>query len=111
MDNQKLKFRAYFLGQLTDDESAAVELNIISDASLEDKLHLAESELIEDYLEEMLAPDEKDLFDKNFLRSPERQKRLDFLRLLKNHAKEVSQTKEIGSLETEKKPNPEYMCC
>ena len=33
-----LKFRAYFLGQLTDDESAAVELNIISDASLEDKL-------------------------------------------------------------------------
>ena len=105
MDNQKLKFRAYFLGQLTDDESAAVELNIISDASLEDKLHLAESELIEDYLEEMLAPDEKDLFDKNFLRSPERQKRLDFLRLLKNHAKEVSQTKEIGSLETEKKPS------
>lgn len=105
MDNQKLKFRAYFLGQLTDDESAAVELNIISDASLEDKLHLAESELIEDYLEEMLAPDEKDLFDKNFLRTPERQKRLDFLRLLKNHAKEVSQTKEIGSLETEKKPS------
>ena len=103
MDNQSLKFRAYFLGQLTDEESATVELDIISDASLEAKLHLAESALIEDYLEEMLAPDEKDLFDKNFLLTPERQKRLDFLRLLKNHAKEVSQT--IGSLETEKKPS------
>ncbi len=103
MDSQKFKFRAYFLGQLTDNESVAVELDIISEATLEDKLHLAESELIEDYLDEMLAPGEKDLFNRNFLQTPERQKRLDFLRLLKNHAKEVSQTKEADSLETEKK--------
>ncbi len=83
---------------------AAIELNIISDASLEDKLHSAESELIEDYLEEMLAPNERDLFNKNFLVMAERQKRLDFLRLLKKHAQGVSTIEEIDNLETEKNP-------
>lgn len=105
MENQNLKLRAYFLGQLAADESAAIELNIISDANLEDKLHLAESELIEDYLEETLAAGEKDLFNKNFLVTAERQKRLDFLRLLRGHAETVSQTKEIRSLKTEEKPS------
>ena len=101
MTEQKFKIREFFLGQLKNEELAEFELQIIADASLEDKLHLAESELMEDYLEETLSPDEKVLFEKNFLVTTERQKRLDFLRLLKKHAKDVSQTKEIHNLVTE----------
>ncbi|MGI8640521.1 MAG: hypothetical protein ACR2MG_11335 [Pyrinomonadaceae bacterium] len=105
MEKQGLKLREYFLGQLADDAAAAIELQIISDASLEEKLHSAESELMEDYLEEMLVPDEKDLFNKNFLVTAERQERLDFLRLLKKYAKDVGQVKKIHNLKTEEKPS------
>lgn len=105
MENQDLKLRAYFLGQLAEDELAAVELTIMSDANLEAKLHLAESELIEDYLEKTLPPNENLLFNKNFLVTAERQKRLDFLKLLKKHAQNVNSTKAIYNLEAEKNPS------
>ncbi len=104
MDNQNLNLRAYFLGQLTDDGLAETELQILSDASLEEKMYSVESDLMEDYLDETLAPDEKDLFDKNFLITAERRKRLDLLKLLKEHAQNIRRNKEIVSLKPEEKP-------
>lgn len=101
MKNQNSKFRAYFLGKLADNEAAAIELNIISDSSLEAKMHSAESELMEDYLDEMLAPDEKELFDKNFLVTKERQIRVDFLKQLKKHARSAHQKKPRNSASNE----------
>ena len=91
MDN--LRFRKYFLGDLESVEAEAVELEMISKPELEPELQLAESNLIEDYLEETLEPLEKKAFEQNYLITEERQKQVEIIRQLKIYSqrKPVSQ--------------------
>lgn len=90
MEINKAKLRQYFLENLSSSEYEEVELKIISDADFAGALDAAETELMEDYLENSLNFEEKHLFETNFLAVPERGKRLDFLRSLRDFAKNAS---------------------
>lgn len=79
--------KQYLLGNLAPPEAEAIDLQIISDESSEEKLLWAESELMEDYLDETLSPPEVELFKENFLVSPERRAQLRQISLMRNYAR------------------------
>ena len=55
-------YKQYLLGNLSPPETEAIDLQIISDEDSEEKLLWAESELMEDYLDETLSLKEVGLF-------------------------------------------------
>lgn len=87
MEGEKEKLKRYLLGVLSDQENEAIDLRVISDETFEEELSLAEDDLIEDFLEETLSPDEKNLFYLNFLTSPLRRARLREIGVLKEFSK------------------------
>ena len=100
MENEIIKFKQYFLGNLGNEKAEAIDLQIISDANLEENLHFAETELMEDYLDGTLSPAEIELFQKNFLVSPERKKQLAHLSLLRKYARNEARSKTFSKLPT-----------
>lgn len=85
MFNDKLK--QYLLGNLDEKETEQIDLKIISDESFEEKLLIVEHSLIEDFIEQNLSAEEKNLFYRNFLISPEREKMVEQIAALKRVAK------------------------
>ena len=103
MENDNLKLKQYLLGSLTAPEIEAIDLQIIEDASLEEKLDCAESELLEDFLDDALSPSEVTLFQANFLVTRERETHLRQILLLKNYARSATTQNACGE-EPEKSP-------
>ena len=72
MDVDKVKLRKYLLGELSGDDLVAIDLRIIEDEDFSAEVSLAETELVEDFLENSLERAEIVAFQANFLCSPER---------------------------------------
>ena len=90
VDNAKLK--QYLLETLSDSETEALDLRVISDESFVEELSLAEHDLIEDHLEGMLSAEESARFASNFLTSPERHALLRDISMLKDFARKKAGT-------------------
>lgn len=82
----KENLRRYLLGTADAAEIEEVELRIIEVENFTHEMSLAESELIEDYLENSLTESEKDLFEKYFMNSEERRERVQEISLLKRYS-------------------------
>lgn len=96
------QIRQFFLENISSQEREEIELSIISRTDFADEVEKAETDLIEDYLDNSLSTEEKKLFESNFLISEDRQKRVEFLKTLKNYAKKCSEISETPEL----KENP-----
>jgi CHAT domain-containing protein len=72
---QENLFKWYLLGATSPEEDEQIEQRLRNEKTT-DELLLAEEELIDDYARGMLAPYERQLFEQNFLTTPERQKKL-----------------------------------
>lgn len=83
-------FKQYLLGNLSPPESEAIDLQIIADEDSEEKLLWAESELMEDFLDESLSADEIVLFKNNFLVSSERISQFKQISLMRNYARRTA---------------------
>lgn len=77
--------RQYLLGNLPEDEQERLELQLFTDGELHTDIEIAETGLIEDYLDETLSAPELQQFEKLFLNSPERAKQILFLTQLRNY--------------------------
>jgi hypothetical protein len=95
MTTESENLKKYLLGNLAEAEIERLDLQIIADESYEEKLLLAETELVEDYLEKSLSDEEKRLFFENFLISEERRRLLEETAALKMLA-----TREFAVVET-----------
>jgi len=82
--------KQYLLGDLAPPESEAIDLQVITDENLEEKLFWAESELMEDYLDETLSPSEVESFGVNFLVSSERKAQLRQISLMRSYARNAA---------------------
>jgi hypothetical protein len=91
MEIERQNLRKYLLGDLPEKLTEEIDLQIISDISLEDELGCAEDNLMEDYLEDRLSPREFDLFHINFLTSDERRNQLKHTKLIKEYAQDITQ--------------------
>lgn len=86
MEKTSKKFKQYLLGSLSAEETEAIDLSLLTDDSLESELDFAAHNLMEDFLEKTLTPQEIQLFHQNFLVNEEREKELKELQLLKKYA-------------------------
>ncbi len=99
------KLRRYLLGEISD----AIELEGIEEKMLSDGLFLAEierveAELIEEYRNEMLDPEEKKNFEKYFLAAPERKEKFRFMLALEESAAEHAAEKARAAAKEPGKP-------
>lgn len=96
-DHHSTRARRYLLGEATDQESAALELDYFSDESASDAVAAAEEDLVEDYLSGRLGADEAMQFERVYLVSPQHQTRVDTIRRLMAAAKPAARVIPIES--------------
>jgi len=77
--------RGYLLGQLSEEQSQAIEQRMLSEDDFFGELEITEAQLVDDYVGGCLTSDERDQFEKHFLATPERQQNLQFARLLRRY--------------------------
>jgi len=82
----KENMRRYLLGTADAAEIEEVELRIIEEEISANEMNLAETELIEDYLEGSLTATEREMFEKYFINSDERREHVQEIKLLKRYS-------------------------
>lgn len=80
MTDEKLK--KYFLGEISATEAEIFEEELALDAELTMQAQMIENELVDDYLRDNLSPSERLLFEKNYLITEARRKKLKFAKYL-----------------------------
>src|SRR5260370_40531202 len=78
--------RQFLLGSVDDSERQRIEGLFMSDAEFNQRILIAEDDLIEDYLENSLAPADTDKFLAQYGHAPEQQRRLRIARSIRQHA-------------------------
>ena len=76
-ENDELLVR-YLLGELGEEDQESVEERYINDPAFYEQLLAVEDDLIDSYAEGGLSQKQRASFENHFLRSPERQKRVEF---------------------------------
>lgn len=71
----------YLLDELLPDEQEQVELRLLSDSEFQELVQAGEYDLIDDYLRGDLTADEATRFERHFLLSPARQRKLETARV------------------------------
>jgi hypothetical protein len=85
--------RRFLLGDLSSSEQPAFEQGLFSDNGLEDRVRRAELELADDYAYGRLAAAERDLFERKFLVSAERHRKLEVSKGLRERFAPVAAAK------------------
>ena len=80
---QSGRARRYLLGTATEEEAATVEQQYFNDATELERLAAAEDDLVEEYLDERLPPDERRQFERQYLSAPHRRRRVETIRQLR----------------------------
>jgi hypothetical protein len=94
----------YLLGTLNEREDREISLRIVENKTFENEMLLAESELIEAFLEKTLTPEETKLFYVNFLTTEDRENQLKEIYLLKKYAANNSRQKEFAGIQKVNSP-------
>lgn len=87
-DNDKLAIR-YLLGEVSQQEQTQIEEQFFADDVFFETLLAVESELIDCYVRGKLSPHDGEQFEKHFLASPERRKRVEIARDLMRSLSEL----------------------
>ncbi|HEX7286056.1 MAG TPA: hypothetical protein VF532_07725 [Candidatus Angelobacter sp.] len=98
--------RQYLLGRLDEQEEleTSLSLQILSDDKLAEIVDSIEDEIIEDYLDGTLSAADKNAADTYFLRSPERNEKVHFARLLRSHLEKKASSKSKAEIPVDPVP-------
>lgn len=99
--NNETEIRRFLLGEMPEDVRGAFEEKFISDEDLFEQINVAEDELIESYIRATLSSDEKIKFERNFLSTDSRRRRVAFTRTMLdklNKEKEITATKKTETV-------------
>src|SRR2546427_6989401 len=77
--------KKYLLGQLAGADLEEIEQRVLTDDEFYEEVQIMEDELVDEYVNAELAPDEHRLFEKNFLADPESRNKLRLGRALDRH--------------------------
>ena len=104
------EIRQYLLGTLSEDAQQKVEERLMTEETFLEELTLAEGELIDDYVGERLTAAERAEFERHFLATEERRRRLRFTRALSRyadaHALATAAAGEVAEPEAAREPLP-----
>ena len=98
------EIRDYLLGILAEEDQRKMEERLFNETGFLEELTVGEEELIDDYLTNDLSADSHSRFEKHFLCTPERARKLRFARALNRFTSQVSETiisKESGEVPEE----------
>ena len=104
MDLEKELEKRYLLGTVTEAEDQEIGVRIIEDVSFAENLIQAESDLIEDYLEDSLTEQERELFESQYLITDERRERVREIALLKKYATRSAEIEAVVDVEAQSLP-------
>ena len=82
-NHAETELRSYLLGELADEPATALERDYFAREDLLDRVRVAESDLVDDYLAGRLSPHERDRFDQHYLATPLHRRRLAIARELR----------------------------
>src|SRR5437660_11627061 len=68
--------KKYLLGQLAGADLEQIEQRVLTDDEFYEEVQIMEDELVDEYVNAELSPDERRLFEKNFLADPESRNKL-----------------------------------
>jgi hypothetical protein len=74
----------YLLGRMTEEESRELEQKVLQNREFFDDVMATEDELIDEYLDGALTPEERQQFERAYLSAPDRRARVDFARALRD---------------------------
>src|SRR2546422_871276 len=77
--------KKYLLGQLAGADLEEIEQRVLTDDEFYEEVQIMEDELVDEYVNAELSPDERRLFEKNFLADPESRHKLRLGRALDRH--------------------------
>src|SRR2546430_938249 len=77
--------KKYLLGQLAGADLAEIERRVLTDDEFYEEVQIMEDELVDEYINSELSPDERHLFERNFLADPESLNKLRLGRALDRH--------------------------
>lgn len=89
--NQQI--REYLLQKVTDEQQAEIEIFLIENADFLSQLRMVEANLMEDYLDKILSPEDTELFETKFLCHPQRFQELELTKALINRARTIKNLK------------------
>lgn len=78
--------RQFLLGKVNDDERQQIESLFITDSSMRERVLAVEQDLAEDYLEDSLTPEDKEIFLARYASTPEQQRKLRITKSIKDWA-------------------------
>lgn len=91
--HKNTEIKNYLLGNLMPEETKQeIEKNLLLDDSYFEEFLIAESELVQDYVDELLSDDERANFEQNYLVSESRIEKVDFARAFRSYVDEQVDT-------------------
>jgi CHAT domain-containing protein/tetratricopeptide (TPR) repeat protein len=100
--DEEKRVRNYLLGELADAGARQLEEQLLRQDEFVEQVLLIEDELIEDYVRGDLSADERERFERHFLTTPRRRRKLMTVRALKNYA---SMTAKIAETPVSQRPS------
>lgn len=104
--NDERHLRKYLLGELEEAEQQALEERLMAGGELFDLLHVAEDELIEDYVDGTLSTDGRSRFDGYFL-TADRRRKLSFAMALRRYVTTDAATEARRTEVPASRPSPQ----
>lgn len=89
--------RQYLLRKVNDEERQRIEELFMMDSRARDRVLAAEQELVEDYLEDSLTTEDKEVFLSHYARTPEQRRKLRINKSIKQWAVTEAETPQISS--------------
>jgi hypothetical protein len=89
--------RQYLLGKLNEEERQGIDKLFITDTRARDRVLAAEQELIEDYLEDSLTKEDKQIFLSHYAQTPEQRRQLRIDKSIKDWAVKETQSGPVSS--------------
>src|SRR5215204_6346558 len=86
-EGENAKFKQFLLGSESEKDAEEISVQLLADRDFAEKMSFAEEALIEDFLDDALTAEDKELFYKNFLTTPARTELLQENVLLRNYAR------------------------
>ncbi len=98
--HNETEIRRFLLGEMPETERSAFEQNFVADENLFEQISVAEDELIESYIRATLSPAEKTMFEREFLSTESRRRRVAFTRTMLDKLKNENEIAVAKKTET-----------
>lgn len=104
--HNETEIRRFLLSEMTEDERNAFEERFVADESLFEQISATEDELIESYVRGTLSSSEKTIFEREFLSTESRRRRVAFMRTMLGKINEGNQIAAAKKTETASETHP-----